>query len=93
MTDYPNNIPAKLEIIKASEIIPKEVRWLWYPYIPFGKVTLLQGDPGDGKSSVFRSCYLFSSRFNLKSCSSNCCFLIRSTVSCFNNCSFVIVNS
>ena len=76
MTDYPNNIPAKLEIIKASEIIPKEVRWLWYPYIPFGKVTLLQGDPGDGKSSVFRSCYLFSSRFNLKSCSSNCCFLI-----------------
>ena len=49
MTDYPNNTPAKLEIIKASEIIPKEVRWLWYPYIPFGKVTLLQGDPGDGK--------------------------------------------
>ena len=93
MTDYPNNISAKLEIIKASEITPKEVRWLWYPYIPFGKVTLLQGDPGDGKSSVFRSCYLFSSRFNLKSCSSNCCFLIRSTVSCFNNCSFVIVNS
>ena len=33
MTDYPNNIPAKLEIIKASEITPKEVRWLWYPYI------------------------------------------------------------
>ena len=50
MTDYPNNIRAKLEIIKASEITPKEVRWLWYPYIPFGKVTLLQGDPGDGKS-------------------------------------------
>ena len=41
MTDYPNNILAKLEIIKASEITPKEVRWLWYPYIPFGKVTLL----------------------------------------------------
>ena len=52
MTDYPNNIPAKLEIIKASEITPKEVRWLWYPYIPFGKVTLLQGDPGDGKSKL-----------------------------------------
>ena len=47
MTDYPNNIPAKLEIIKASEITPKEVRWLWYPYIPFGKVKLLQGDPSD----------------------------------------------
>ena len=55
MTDYPNNTPAKLEIIKASEITPKEVRWLWYPYIPFGKVTLLQGDPGDGKSKLMLS--------------------------------------
>ena len=55
MTDYPNNIPAKLEIIKASEITPKEVRWLWYPYIPFGKITLLQGDPGDGKSKLMLS--------------------------------------
>ena len=55
MTDYPNNISTKLEIIKASEITPKEVRWLWYPYIPFGKVTLLQGDPGDGKSKLMLS--------------------------------------
>ena len=55
MTDYPNNTPAKLEIIKASEITPKEVHWLWYPYIPFGKVTLLQGDPGDGKSKLMLS--------------------------------------
>ena len=55
MTDYPNNVPAKLEIIKASGITPKEVRWLWYPYIPFGKVTLLQGDPGDGKSKLMLS--------------------------------------
>jgi len=55
MTDYSNNTPAKLEIIMASEIIPKEVRWLWYPYIPFGKVTLLQGDPGDGKSKLMLS--------------------------------------
>ena len=55
MTDYPNNTPAKLEIIKASDITPKEVRWLWYPYIPFGKVTLLQGDPGDGKSKLMLS--------------------------------------
>lgn len=26
--------------IKASEIEPKEVRWLWYPYIPYGKVSI-----------------------------------------------------
>jgi len=34
-----------------EEIVPKPVDWLWYPYIPCGKITLLQGDPGEGKSS------------------------------------------
>ena len=29
----------------------KDVEWLWYPYIPYGKITLLQGDPGEGKST------------------------------------------
>lgn len=28
------NFSVPLEIIKASEIEPKEVKWLWYPYIP-----------------------------------------------------------
>ena len=41
----------KLELIRASEIDPKSVEWLWYPFIPYGKVTLVQGDPGDGKST------------------------------------------
>ena len=27
-----------------------EVSWLWYPYIPFGKLTILQGNPGEGKT-------------------------------------------
>ena len=26
------NFSVPLEIIKASEIEPKEVKWLWYPY-------------------------------------------------------------
>ena len=55
MTDNQIISNPKLEIIKASDITPKEVRWLWYPYIPFGKVTLLQGDPGDGKSKLMLS--------------------------------------
>ena len=49
------NVTVHLEVVKASEIEPKEVKWLWYPYIPFGKVTLLQGDPGDGKSKLMLS--------------------------------------
>lgn len=34
-----------------SSVLEKEVNWLWYPYIPYGKITLLQGDPGEGKST------------------------------------------
>lgn len=34
-----------------SEVEAEEVQWLWYPYIPFGKVTILQGDPGEGKTT------------------------------------------
>ena len=55
MIENEMNVTVALEIIKASEIEPKEVKWLWYPYIPFGKVTLLQGDPGDGKSKLMLS--------------------------------------
>jgi len=39
------------EVEYYSHVKPKEVDWLWYPYIPYGKITLLQGDPGDGKST------------------------------------------
>ena len=55
MTDNQIISNTKLEIIKASDITPKKIRWLWYPYISFGKVTLLQGDPGDGKSKLMLS--------------------------------------
>ena len=49
MIENEMNVTVPLEIIKASEIEPKEVKWLWYPYIPFGKVTLL------GKSKLMLS--------------------------------------
>ena len=51
MQETKSNNNVKLELIKASDIEPREVKWLWYPFIPAGKVTLLQGDPGDGKST------------------------------------------
>ena len=41
----------KLKLITMSEIQAEEVKWLWYPYIPFGKVTIIQGDPGEGKTT------------------------------------------
>ena len=45
----------ELKIINGSEVEPKEVEWLWYPYIPRGKVTIINGDPGDGKSTFVLS--------------------------------------
>jgi hypothetical protein len=27
-----------------NEVEAVEVKWLWYPYIPFGKITVIQGD-------------------------------------------------
>lgn len=55
MIENEMTVSVPLEVVKASEIEPKEVKWLWYPYIPVGKVTLLQGDPGDGKSKLMLS--------------------------------------
>ena len=36
--------------MKMSEVEETVVQWLWYPFIPFGKVTLIQGNPGKGKT-------------------------------------------
>ena len=38
--------------IRYSNVVATNVEWLWYPYIPFGKITVLQGDPGEGKSTL-----------------------------------------
>lgn len=38
-----------------SSITETAVDWLWYPYIPFGKITMIQGDPGCGKSTLMMS--------------------------------------
>lgn len=34
-----------------SSVTQRKIEWLWYPYIPYGKLTILQGDPGEGKST------------------------------------------
>lgn len=54
------------EVLKLySDVKSVPVEWLWYPYIPAGKITLLQGDPGDGKSTMM---------MNLISCLTNAGF-------------------
>lgn len=40
------------ELIYLDTIETQELTFLWYPYIPLGKLTLLEGDPGVGKSWI-----------------------------------------
>jgi hypothetical protein len=44
--------PTKAKFKKASEIQTAAVEWLWPDRIPVGALTLLEGDPGHGKSTV-----------------------------------------
>ena len=41
----------ELKLISISEIQIEDVQWLWHPYVPLGKLTIVQGDPGEGKTS------------------------------------------
>ena len=34
-----------------SSVSPQAVDWLWYPYIPYGRITVIQGDPGERKTT------------------------------------------
>jgi archaellum biogenesis ATPase FlaH len=40
-----------LSLINMEDVEAKTVDWLWYPYIPYGKITIVQGDPGEGKTT------------------------------------------
>src|SRR5262245_7869976 len=43
---------ARVGLTLMSTVQPESVSWLWEPRIPYGKVTLLDGDPGLGKSFI-----------------------------------------
>lgn len=42
----------ELKLIHMEDVVSKEVEWLWYPYIPYGKITIIEGDPGEGKTTM-----------------------------------------
>lgn len=42
----------ELELIHMEDVVSKEVEWLWYPYIPYGKITIIEGDPREGKTTL-----------------------------------------
>ena len=42
--------PEMVKIIRMSDVELTPVEWLWKPYLPFGKLSVLQGNPGEGKT-------------------------------------------
>ena len=45
--DEPN-----LKLINMEQVEVEKIDWMLYPFIPFGKVTIVQGDPGEGKTTM-----------------------------------------
>ena len=46
-------VPEKEELVPMlcyEDIEQISVEWLWFPYLPFGKLTIIQGNPGEGKT-------------------------------------------
>lgn len=41
-----------LKLIHMDQVEVEEIECLFYPFIPYGKVTIIQGDPGEGKTTV-----------------------------------------
>lgn len=51
-------------LINMEDVQAREVSWLWYPYIPYGKLTIVQGDPGEGKTTFILHLEHFSQKEN-----------------------------
>ena len=83
-----------------SSITETSVDWLWYPYIPFGKLTLIQGDPGCGKStlmmniiSAVSTCTIWPTRISFSKqalITLNNCEFVRIEINPNNKCLLVI---
>jgi len=51
--DYNDKKPQNLlKLINMGDVEVEQINWLWHPYIPFGKITVIQGDPGTGKTTM-----------------------------------------
>lgn len=54
----PKPPPGVIPFTRATDIQEETLEWIWRPYLPLGKLVMLDGDPGTGKSSL--SCWLAS---------------------------------
>ena len=53
---YPSKIGQKpvaqkfMKPVRMADIVSTPIEWLWHPFVPGGKITLIEGDPDIGKS-------------------------------------------
>ena len=43
---------SNLRLINMKDVEVESIEWLFYPFIPYGKITIIQGDPGEGKTTL-----------------------------------------
>ena len=60
-TDSSDKMP-ELKIIRMSDIQSEPVDWLWEPYIPYGAISLIQGDGEMGKTTLSLAIAAFVTR-------------------------------
>jgi len=48
----PDNPTSVARFVNVGRVEPERISWLWPGFIPAGKLTLIDGDPGDGKSTM-----------------------------------------
>ena len=48
MRELPKAQPVPM--LRMADVELAAVDWLWFPYIPFGKLTIIQGNPGEGET-------------------------------------------
>ena len=52
MRSYLPKKQPELKLISLEDVVVEPVRWLWYPYIPLGKLSIIHGDPAEGKTTL-----------------------------------------
>lgn len=61
---------SETKLIYLSDVAPQSVEWLWYPYIPYGKITIMHGDGGEGKTTLALNLAAILSRGEALPCNS-----------------------
>lgn len=50
VTDKAAMLGKQLSIVNMADVQPEEVEFLWKPYLPLGKLSIMEGNPGEGKT-------------------------------------------